>query len=176
MTAAALDSTGLLPRPDVPDERCSCPRTRAESPRRRAQHPAVVALIDQGNPTGTVTPDAVRQASEDAAIEPRHLKGLLAHLSGLGISVDVRRDASAAPGAVPRPRKKAAHGAKATTASTAKKAAAPRRRRRPPRRPAPAEGAAAGQEGRSRPKKAAAKKAGRRPAPTGGRRDDARRS
>ena len=50
-------------------------------------HPAVVALIEGGAPSGTVTPDAVRQASEDASVQPRHLKGLMAHLSGLGISV-----------------------------------------------------------------------------------------
>ncbi|WP_442945481.1 RNA polymerase sigma factor [Nocardioides sp. CCNWLW239] len=52
-------------------------------------HPAVKALIDQAKPTGRVTPDQVRQASEDAAVEPRHLKALLGHLSTLGISVDL---------------------------------------------------------------------------------------
>jgi RNA polymerase primary sigma factor len=52
-------------------------------------HPAVEALIAKGSPTGSLTPDEVRRASEDAAVEPRHLKALLAHLSGLGISVDV---------------------------------------------------------------------------------------
>ena len=52
-------------------------------------HPAVVALIEGGTPSGTVTPDAVRQASEEASVQPRHLKGLMAHLSGLGISVDL---------------------------------------------------------------------------------------
>ncbi|MFE7228094.1 RNA polymerase sigma factor, partial [Nocardioides sp. NPDC057577] len=52
-------------------------------------HPAVKALIDQAKPTGRVSPDQVRQASEDAAVEPRHLKALLGHLSTLGISVDL---------------------------------------------------------------------------------------
>ncbi|MFJ9387868.1 RNA polymerase sigma factor [Nocardioides sp. NPDC101246] len=47
------------------------------------------ALIDQAKPTGRVSPDQVRQASEDAAVEPRHLKALLGHLSTLGISVDL---------------------------------------------------------------------------------------
>ena len=79
-------------------------------------HPAVVALIDQGTPTGTVTPEAIRQASEDASIEPRHLKGLLGHLSGLGISVDVP-PASARAVAASTTRK-------TTTASAAKKAPA----------------------------------------------------
>jgi len=52
-------------------------------------HPAVKALIDQAKPSGRVSPDQVRQASEDAAVEPRHLKALLGHLSTLGISVDL---------------------------------------------------------------------------------------
>ncbi|MFT4084802.1 MAG: RNA polymerase sigma factor [Nocardioides sp.] len=52
-------------------------------------HPAVSALIDQARPSGRVTPEEVRRASEDAAVEPRHLKSLLAHLSTLGISVDL---------------------------------------------------------------------------------------
>src|SRR3954453_23595101 len=85
-------------------------------------HPAVVALIDKGTPTGSITPEEVRKASEDAAVEPRHLKALLGHLSSLGISVEipVTTRAVAAPSA-PKP----------TTAKTAakkapaKKAAAP---------------------------------------------------
>jgi RNA polymerase primary sigma factor len=52
-------------------------------------HPAVVALIERGTPTGSITPEEVRRASEDAAVEPRHLKALLAHLSSLGISVQI---------------------------------------------------------------------------------------
>ncbi|MFC6285690.1 RNA polymerase sigma factor [Nocardioides sp. GCM10027113] len=79
-------------------------------------HPAVVALIEEGSPSGSVTPEAVRQASEDASIEPKHLKGLLAHLSSLGISVHLPAASSRAVAA------RAAR--KTTTASTAKKAAA----------------------------------------------------
>jgi len=52
-------------------------------------HPAVVALIARGTPSSSITPEEVRQASEDAAVEPRHLKALLAHLSSLGISVEI---------------------------------------------------------------------------------------
>jgi len=52
-------------------------------------HPAVTALIERGRPTGSVTPEEVRRASEEAAVEPRHLKALLGHLSTLGISVDL---------------------------------------------------------------------------------------
>ncbi|WP_425573052.1 RNA polymerase sigma factor [Nocardioides panacihumi] len=52
-------------------------------------HPAVVSLIDRARPTGRVTPEEVRQATAQAAVEPRHLKALLGHLSTLGISVDL---------------------------------------------------------------------------------------
>ena len=58
-------------------------------------HPSVVALIEHGTPTGSLTPEEVRQASEEAAIEPKHLKALLAHLSGLGISVHIGAASSA---------------------------------------------------------------------------------
>ncbi|HEX5862425.1 MAG TPA: sigma-70 family RNA polymerase sigma factor, partial [Nocardioides sp.] len=79
-------------------------------------HPAVVALIEGGAPSGTVTPEAVRQASEDASIQPRHLKGLMAHLSGLGISVDLPPTTSRALAAESTRR--------TTSASTARKPAA----------------------------------------------------
>ena len=49
-------------------------------------HPAVVALVERGAPTGSITPEEVRQASEDAAVEPRHLKALLAQLGGVGVA------------------------------------------------------------------------------------------
>jgi RNA polymerase primary sigma factor len=102
-------------------------------------HPAVVALIEKGSPTGTLSPDEVRRASEDAAVEPRHLKALLAHLSGLGISVDVgptqakvaaaatARKTTTAKAAAKAPAKKAAPAkapAKAAPAKTAAKAPA----------------------------------------------------
>ncbi|MFC5178822.1 RNA polymerase sigma factor [Nocardioides taihuensis] len=78
-------------------------------------HPAVVSLIEEGTPTGSVTPEALRQTSEDAAIEPRHLKALLSHLSGLGISVHLPAAGSRAVAA--------RTARKATTASTSKTAA-----------------------------------------------------
>ena len=94
-------------------------------------HPAVVALIEGGAPSGTVTPDAVRQASEEASVQPRHLKGLMAHLSGLGISVDLppsgtrvvaakatRRTATASTTAKPAAKKTSA--AKSTTKAATK--------------------------------------------------------
>jgi len=79
-------------------------------------HPAVVSLIDRSRPTGRVTPEDVRQASEAAAVEPRHLKGLMGHLAELGISVDLGHVGSRAAAA--------ASPAKKTTTAPAKKAAA----------------------------------------------------
>jgi RNA polymerase primary sigma factor len=77
-------------------------------------HPAVLALVEVGAPTGTISPEQVRQASEEAAVEPRHLKALLAHLSAQGISVQVSADSNRAVAA--------ASQRSAATASTAKKA------------------------------------------------------
>ena len=42
-------------------------------------HPAVVALVDKGT-KGGLSPEDVRRASDEAQVEPRHLKGLLEHL------------------------------------------------------------------------------------------------
>ncbi len=86
---------------------------RKQLPAEVLAHPAVLALIDRGRPTGSITPDEVRQASEDAAVEPRHLKALLAHLSGLGISVSMPVTSHAL----------AATSTRTTTTSAAKKAA-----------------------------------------------------
>ncbi|WP_420812339.1 RNA polymerase sigma factor [Nocardioides gilvus] len=86
-----------------------------------------MSLIEAGSGDGTVTPDHVRQASDAAAVEPRHLKALLTHLSGLGISVDisaVSARAAAADGARKTTTAKTATKAAAKKA-TAKKAAAP---------------------------------------------------
>ncbi|MEI5673867.1 MULTISPECIES: RNA polymerase sigma factor [unclassified Nocardioides] len=90
--------------------------TARKIPAEVLSHPAVVALIDRGTPSGSLSPEEVRRASEDAAVEPRHLKALLGHLSDLGISVNI--------GAASTTRAVAATTArKTTTASTAKKAA-----------------------------------------------------
>ncbi|MEX0427755.1 RNA polymerase sigma factor [Nocardioides sp. DS6] len=83
-------------------------------------HPAVAALVESGRPTGRVTPEQVRRASEDAAVEPRHLKALLVHLSTLGISVDLGDAASGRAAAATSTRKKTAT---AKAAKAAKKAA-----------------------------------------------------
>jgi RNA polymerase primary sigma factor len=109
---------------------------RRSVPAEVLSHPAVVALIDGGKPAGSVTPEAVRQASEDAGVEPRHLKGLLAHLSGLGISVDVPPGASRAVAA------KASR--QTTSASTAKKAPAKTAAKKAPTKAAAAKTAATG--------------------------------
>jgi len=84
-------------------------------------HPAVVALIERGTPTGSITPEEVRRASEDAAVEPRHLKALLAHLSSLGISVQIPAGGRAVAAAATR---KATTTKATATKAPAKKAPA----------------------------------------------------
>ncbi len=78
-------------------------------------HPSISALVASGTPTGTVSPEEVRRASEDAGVEPRHLKALLVHLSGVGISVQVDAMTSRAVAATSK---------RAATSATAKKAPA----------------------------------------------------
>ena len=112
---------------------------RKQLPAAVLAHPAVLALIERGRPTGSITPDEVRQASEDAAVEPRHLKGLMAHLSSLGISVAMPVGSRAVA---------ASATTKKTTSAAAKKA---------PAKKAPAKKAAASEPAPA--KKAAAKKA-----------------
>lgn len=101
-------------------------------------HPAVVALIERGTPTGTLTPEEVRQASEDAAVEPRHLKALLGHLSSLGISVQIPVASTRAVAATSTRKTTTAKTAKA---APAKKAAAAKAA--PADKPAPAKKGAA---------------------------------
>jgi len=116
-------------------------------------HPAVIALIDGASPAASVTPEEVRRASDDAGIEPRHLKGLLAHLSSLGISVAVPVASGTA----------AASTTKKTTTAAAKKAPA---KKTTPEKDAPAKKAAPAKAADAPAKKAAAKKtaAGKRAA------------
>ncbi len=98
-------------------------------------HPEIVGLVTLAEPTGTVTPEQVRKAAEAAAIEPRHLKALLVHLSAEGITVAMHADDHKAVAATtPRktatakaPAKKAAAPAAPAAAPAAKKAAAPRK-------------------------------------------------
>ncbi len=98
-------------------------------------HPSIAALVAGGTPTGMVSPEDVRRASDEAGVEPKHLKALLVHLSGLGISVQVdatslravaatsKRSATSAA-AKKAPAKKAPAKAAATKAAPAKKTAA----------------------------------------------------
>jgi RNA polymerase primary sigma factor len=89
-------------------------------------HPAVAALIERGTPTGTLTPEEVRRASEDAAVEPRHLKALLGHLSSLGISVHLPVATTRAVAATSTRKTTTAKATKAPAKKApAKKAAAP---------------------------------------------------
>ncbi len=52
-------------------------------------HSAIQALIAQARPSGTVAPDDVRRATEEAGVEACDLKALMTHLAGLGISVEM---------------------------------------------------------------------------------------
>lgn len=91
-------------------------------------HPSIVALIERAAPAGSVTAEDVRQAFSAADVAPAQLKSLMAHLSGLGISVEL--------GAPVDQRAVAAAARKsATTATTAKKAPA---KKAAPAQPAPA--------------------------------------
>ncbi len=91
------------------------PHARKLPPAEVLQHPSIVALIDRGTRLGSVAPDDVRQSSDDAAVEPRHLKALLVHLSGLGISVNIDAASTRAVAV--------ASSARRTTTATAKKSA-----------------------------------------------------
>ncbi|MCD4527306.1 RNA polymerase sigma factor [Nocardioides sp. cx-173] len=105
-------------------------------------HPAVEALIQQAAPTASVTPEQVRQASEAAAVEPRHLKALLAHLSSVGISVAMPAG-GARVAAAGSPRKTTTATAPAKKAPAKKKAAAAEQPAETPAKKAPAKKAPA---------------------------------
>ncbi len=101
------------------------PHARKLLPAEVLTHPSIVALIERGSPAGSVTPEEVRQASDDAAVEPRHLKALLVHISGLGITVNVDAASTRAVAATSSTRKTTTAAAKKTAAKApAKKAAA----------------------------------------------------
>ncbi|WP_447645708.1 RNA polymerase sigma factor [Nocardioides zeae] len=112
--------------------------TRKKLPAEVLAHPAVTALVEQGTATGVVSPEAVRQASEDAAIEPAHLKALLAHLSSHGITVEL-----------------SAAGTRAVAASTARKTTSAAAKKTAAKKAAPSKAAAK----KAAPSKAAAAKA-----------------
>ncbi|MEV5001707.1 RNA polymerase sigma factor [Nocardioides sp. LML1-1-1.1] len=80
-------------------------------------HPSIVALLERGAPAGSVTAEEVRQAFGAADVAPAHLKSLMAHLAGLGISVELGAPADQRAVAA------AARKTATSTASTAKKAA-----------------------------------------------------
>ncbi len=95
------------------------PHARKLLPAEVLTHPSIVALIERGTPTGSVTPNEVRQASDDAAVEPRHLKALLVHISALGISVNVDAASTRAVAATSSARKTTTAAAKKTAAKKA---------------------------------------------------------
>ena len=116
-------------------------------------HPAVLTLIDEATPSGSFSPEQVRRASDAAGVEPRHLKSLLAHLSGLGLSVALPADTRVA----------AATGTRKTATATAKKAPAKKAAAAPVEQPAAAAAATAAPAKKTPAKRAPAKKAAAAP-------------
>ena len=92
------------------------PHARKLLPAEVLTHPSILALVERGS-SGPVSPEDVRVASDEASVEPRHLKALLVHLSGLGVSVEVDADTSRAVAATTPARKTATAAAKKTTAA-----------------------------------------------------------
>ncbi len=103
-------------------------------------HPAIQALIAQAQPSGSVAPDDVRRATEEAGVEARDLKALMTHLAGLGISV-----------AMPV-------GMRAVAATTTKKTASAKTAKAPAKK-APAKSAAKAEPAKKAATKSAAKSA-----------------
>src|SRR5262245_50862797 len=123
MKVAALDDSGScrarspIHDPPVPRfEEVFVSSNARKVPEHVLTHPAVVALVDKGT-KGRLSPEDVRRASDDAQVEPRHLKGLLEHLSAQGISVHVDVTTTRAAAATTTK--------KTTTAKTTAKKAAP---------------------------------------------------
>ncbi|WP_460789199.1 RNA polymerase sigma factor [Nocardioides maradonensis] len=87
------------------------------------EHPAIQALIEQAKPTGSVTPEQLRQAFTEADVAPAQLKPLMSLLAAAGISVDMPVDHRAVA-ATSRSTAKKAPAAKKAAAPAAKKAAA----------------------------------------------------
>jgi RNA polymerase primary sigma factor len=107
-------------------------------------HPSIAALVAGAAPTGTVSPEDVRRASDEAGVEPRHLKALLVHLSGLGISVQIDAAGMRAVAATSKraATSSAAKKAPAKSAATKKAAAAPAAAKAAPAKKSPAKKAA----------------------------------
>ncbi len=83
-------------------------------------HPSIAALIERAAPMGRVGAEDLRQAFAAAEVAPAQLKSLMAHLSGLGISVEL--DSPVEQRAVAAAARKTA----SATATTTKKAPAPK--------------------------------------------------
>lgn len=120
-------------------------------------HPSITALVEGGAPTGTVSPEDVRRASDEAGVEPRHLKALLVHLGELGITVQLdasslravaatSKRASTSAAAKKAPAKKAATATASTAKATEPAAAAPAKKAAA-KKAAPAKKAAAAKAG-----------------------------
>ncbi|GAB2982871.1 RNA polymerase sigma factor [Nocardioides montaniterrae] len=119
------------------------------------QHAAIVDLIEQAKPTGTVTPEQLRQAFTEADVAPAQLKPLMVHLAAAGVSVDMPADhravaaaskTTAAAKKAPAAKKAAAPAAKKAAPAAKKAAAAPAKKAAPAKRAAAKKAAAAESE------------------------------
>jgi RNA polymerase primary sigma factor len=115
-------------------------------------HPDIVALVEQGRQTGTVTADALRTATAAVATTPQHLKAVLRFLSEEGVSVVVSAEDTRSSKLVAA----AASSARTTVKATAKKAPA---KKAPAKKATPAETVAQSDDPKTDTKKAPAKKA-----------------
>jgi RNA polymerase primary sigma factor len=112
-------------------------------------HPAVAALLEKGT-KGPLSPEDVRRASEAAEVDARHLKGLLKHLSSLGIAVHVDVTTTKVAAATTTKKTTTAKTSKTPAKAAPKKAAAngatktaPAKKAAPASKTAPAQKAAA---------------------------------
>lgn len=114
-------------------------------------HPSIVALIERAAPAGSVAAEDVRQAFAAAEVAPVQLKPLMAHLAGLGISVElgspVEQRAVAAAARKSTSTASAAKAKPAGSAATDAKKAAPAKKAASAKKAAPAKKAAAPKEG-----------------------------
>ncbi len=132
MCLRLLTTPGLAAPQSIIREVFVSSNSRTLLPAEVLMHPSIVGLVEEAAPTGTTSPEAVRRASEQAAIEPRHLRALLVHLAEKGITVALDAEDQKRAVAATSPRK-------ATASATAKKAAA---KKAPAKKAAPTETAA----------------------------------
>ncbi len=105
-------------------------------------HPSIVALIERASPMGSVSPEEVRQACAAADVAAPHLKSLLGHLAGLGITVAMPATGRAVAATSTRKNATTSTAKKAPAKKAPAKAAAPTKAAPPAKKAAPVKKAA----------------------------------